>query len=218
MLRVTPTDRETTHLLLIRHGSTDANERRPYILQGNSIDLPLNERGRSQAEAVADLLASSPIRAIHTSTLRRAIETSQAIARRHGLDVVSHPELNEVDVGRWEGLDWAAIERNDPEHHARFLENPAETPYLGGESYADVHRRAAPKLAELLARHAGELIVVVAHNVVNRALLAPLLGLDLRHAKDIAQANTCVNVLKHRSGKTKVITLNSFPHLPESEG
>jgi len=37
-----------TQLLLVRHGTTDANVRVPYILQGSTIDLPLNDNGRRQ--------------------------------------------------------------------------------------------------------------------------------------------------------------------------
>ena len=121
------------------------------------------------------------------------------------------PEVDDVRPG--EQLDWATIEGRDPEPYRRFMENPGEHPYLGGESYGDVHRRAEPVIREILDRHRGEAVVVVAHNVVNRALLAPLLGLELRVAKEIAQANTGVNILKDAGGHTKVVTLNSFFHL-----
>lgn len=213
MINLQPLDEHVTYLILVRHGATEANEQRPYILQGDAVDLNLSEAGRRQARAVGEFLANYPLAAVHTSTLKRAIETAEAIAGHHQLEVETHPEFKEADVGSWEGLDWGTIMERYPEEHARFFENPAVNPYLGGESYNDVHTRASSKLGELIGRYRGKAFAVVAHNVVNRALLAPLLGIDMRFAKEIAQANTGVNILKHDGERTKVVTLNSFFHL-----
>lgn len=217
MINFQPSDKNVTHLLLVRHGATEANEQRPYILQGDGIDLNLSENGRKQADAVGKFLSSYSFSAVYASTMKRSIETAETIARHHGLKIEEHPELKEADVGAWEGLDWGTIMEQYPEAHARFFENPAENPYLEGESYNDVHNRAAPKLKELIDKHRGESIVVVAHNVVNRALLAPILGIDMRYAKGIAQANTGVNILKNDGKETKIVTLNSFFHLEGHE-
>ena len=48
-------DANATILYLVRHGATDANLRRPYVLQGRGMDLPLNETGRRQAQCVRKL-------------------------------------------------------------------------------------------------------------------------------------------------------------------
>ncbi|MBD3674104.1 MAG: histidine phosphatase family protein [Planctomycetaceae bacterium] len=217
MINFKPVDENVTYLLLVRHGATDANEQRPYILQGDAIDLNLSENGRRQAEAVGNFLAKYPITAVYASTMKRSIETAETIARHHSLSIEEHSELKEADVGAWEGLDWGTIMEQYPEAHARFFENPAENPYLEGESYNDVHNRAAPKINELIERHRGEAFVVVAHNVVNRSLLAPILGIDMRYAKGIAQANTGINILKNDGKETKIVTLNSFFHLEGHE-
>ena len=217
MINFRPTEEHVTYLILVRHGATEANEQRPYILQGDGIDMNLSETGRQQAKAVGEFLAKYPLDAIHASTMKRAIETAESIAGHHNLPVETHPELKEADVGTWEGLDWGTIMERDPEEHARFFENPAENPYLGGESYNDVHARASSKLDELIDRYRGKAIAVVAHNVVNRALLAPILGVDMRYAKEIAQANTGINILKNDGERTKVVTLNSFFHLEGHE-
>jgi broad specificity phosphatase PhoE len=212
-----PTDSHSTFVLLIRHGATDANELRPYILQGHGIDQPLSAAGRRQAEAVARFLEAVPLAAVYASHLKRALETADRIASRHELTVTACTELREVNVGAWEGLDWETIARRHPEEYARFMENPGEQPYLGGESYRDVGARARPRIEELARNHRGETIAVVAHNVVNRALLAPWLGIEMRHAKDIPQINTGVNLLKVTDQQTKVVMLNSLTHLEEAE-
>ena len=182
MINFRPADSSVTYVLLVRHGATEANEQRPYILQGDAIDLNLSENGRKQAEAVGNFLANYPLAAIHASTMKRAIETAEHIAGHHSLEVQTHAELKEADVGEWEGMDWGSIMEKHPEEHAKFFANPAENPYLGGESYNDVHKRASAKLNDLIEQHRGEAIAVIAHNVVNRALLAPILGVDMQYA------------------------------------
>lgn len=210
-----PTTRRmiATQLMLVRHGTTEANVRVPYILQGSSIDLPLNDNGRRQAQQVADFLSNYPIRQVYSSPLQRAAETAAAIAERHTLSVTPIAEITECHVGVWEGKDWDTIAREAPEEYRLFHEDPSAHPYLGGESYSDVLRRAWPVFERLLQQHVGETIVVVAHNIVNRALCAHLMGLDLRKAKGLAQDNCCVNIIHHADGKSTLVTMNSVFHL-----
>ncbi len=205
-----------TQLFLVRHGATDANLRRPYILQGDGIDLPLNETGRRQAEGAASFLANFPVRHVYASPLLRAMQTATRIAQQHGVDVSAAPELRECNVGKWEGLDWETIRRDYTDAFHAFDRNPGEVPYLGGESYGDVLRRARPALEALLHRHAGEVIVVVAHNVVNRVLVAGMLGLELHRARELQQGNGCVNLIRSHQGKMSLITMNAMFHLEES--
>lgn len=202
-----------TQLLLVRHGTTEANVRIPYILQGSSIDLPLNDNGRRQARLVAEFLAEHSIKHVYASPLQRARETATAIAERHSLTVTQIPEIVECHVGVWEGKDWDTIAGEDPEAYRLFHDDPSRHPYLGGESYSDVLRRAWPAFERLLQQHVGETIVVVAHNIVNRAICAHLMGLELRKAKGLAQDNCCVNIVQHTEGKNTLVTMNSVFHL-----
>jgi len=69
-----------TRILLIRHGETDWN--RIHRFQGRS-DVPLNQKGREQARALAVALKHEPITAIYSSPLVRAIETARLIKMFH---------------------------------------------------------------------------------------------------------------------------------------
>lgn len=210
-----PPPPDTTRVFLARHGSTAANERQPFVLQGCEIDGPLTELGRKQSRLLAEALAGFPIHAVYASTLRRARETAEFVAACHHLEVHTIHDLRECSVGRWEGRDWASIQRDDPEAYARFFADPVNTPHPGGESYRDVLQRAQRVFADLFARHAGENIVVVGHNMLNRAFLAEYVGIELRHARRLKQSNCCLNLLQHRAGVTELVTLNSVLHLEE---
>jgi broad specificity phosphatase PhoE len=121
--------------------------------------------------------------------------------------------LLEVDVGQWEGMCWSDIEQAHPDQYRSFMADPGNCPYLGGESFAEVQKRVVPAIEQLMAAHLGQTIVAVTHNVVNRVILAPLLGVPLERARGIHQENCGLNILRYRHGETKLITLNSVLHL-----
>lgn len=206
---------DTTRLILVRHGSTEANERLPFVLQGCEIDGPLTETGQRQAANLARGLKDFDIHAIYASPLLRARQTASAIAAGRDVDVISVPDLRECSVGKWEGMAWEVIKARQPDEHERFFADPVNTPHPGGESYGDVYRRCVPAINAILAEHSGQNVVVVAHNMLNRVYLAEHVGIDLKHARKLRQANCCINLLHYRAGKTELVSLNSVLHLDE---
>jgi broad specificity phosphatase PhoE len=202
-----------TRIYLLRHGATAANRATPYRLQGRGSDLPLDEIGLEQSGRAAAVLASVPLVAVYTSPMRRAVETAQRIAHPHGLEPQALPALAEADVGRWEGLTWEEARARDPELYEQFLAQPGTVPYPGGESFRDVARRVEPTIAGLASLHPQDRIVVVGHNVVNRAYLAGILGLPIDRARSLRQANGGINVLDVIEGEPRLVTLNAELHL-----
>jgi phosphoserine phosphatase len=202
-----------TLLYLVRHGATANNLARPYVLQGRLADPGLAPLGVEQAKAAAEALGDIELAAVYCSPLQRARQTAEIIAQTHGLAVQAVPRLTEADVGHWEGLDWDTIMARDPEAYEAFMSDPGAHPYLGGESFDDVHQRCGPALDELLDRHPGQTIAAACHNVVNRTLLAGWLGLSIGKARDLRQANGGINLIRRRDGMTQVVTLNSIFHL-----
>lgn len=211
-----PPDARVTRLFLVRHGSTEANERKPFVLQGSEIDTPLTTKGWQQAREVAAFLREVKLSAIYASPMIRAQQTASLCAEPRQMKVCAVETLKECRVGRWQGLSWDEIRARDPIEVERFLANPARERHPEGESYEDVLARVAPALNDILAAHAGQNVLVVAHNMVNRAYLANLLGIDLSHARRVRQTNCCVNVIHSSAELTDVVTVNSIWHLTES--
>ena len=145
---------------LVRHGETSANV--DGIWHG-SLDTPLTERGRSQAERVAEHLVRTRADATarYASPLARARDTASPIARRLGLAPRYEDDLREYDLGAWEGKSYAELVR---EHRIfeRMRREPDWQPG-GGESARQVAERLAARLAAIAAQHAGERVIVVTH-------------------------------------------------------
>lgn len=202
-----------TTLYLIRHGATEANLSRPARLQGRKHNPPLARLGIRQAEATRDFLAIRPIDHCYCSPLLRAIQTASIVAAPHGLSPVPLESLTECDIGSWEGLDWQAIRYLDAEAYQKFMANPAEHGYPGGESFADVYRRTQAALEELLTKHQGQAVLVVAHHIVNRTYLAGVLGLGPEQARQVSLDNCGISVVIREGDQTTVTTLNAAFHL-----
>ena len=202
-----------TVLYLLRHAATEANLARPARLQGRRHDPPLACLGVRQAEATRDFLAAHSIQHCYCSPLRRAVQTAAIVSAPHRLEPRPLETLTECDVGRWEGMDWQTIRYLDAENYQRFMLNPAEHGYPGGESFADVYHRVSPALDELLRIHAGEGILVVAHHVVNRTYLASLMGLGPDQAREVTLDNCGISVVVRVGDSITVNTLNAAFHL-----
>ena len=202
---------------LIRHGATEHNLAQPPRLQGRRLDAPLAPEGQWQAERTAQLLAQTPLQAVYTSPLLRARQTAQRIALPHRVPVQPVEDLIEIDVGRWEGLDWAAIRQRDPQWCELFEADAGQYGYPEGENFQQVQQRAVPALRQIVAQHLGQSIAVVSHNVVNRCLLAYVLGIRLAQYRRITQDNCGVSLLRWQGETVKVITLNTIFHLLDGQ-
>src|SRR6476469_834925 len=97
----TSPERQGTLLLLVRHGETPTTG---MVLPGRAPGLHLSDRGRAQAERVAERLAGLSVDALYSSPLERACETAEPTAARTGLAVKHDDGLLECDFGGWTGL------------------------------------------------------------------------------------------------------------------
>ncbi|MEX0794996.1 MAG: histidine phosphatase family protein [Pirellulaceae bacterium] len=204
---------DTCLLYLVRHGATDSNLSQPPVLQGNGINGPLAEIGRRQAAQAARFFDQVPLDALYSSPMRRALESAEIINRSHQLPIQTVSELVEVGVGSWEGRDWGEIMASEPEAYAQHMEDPSLHGYPGGENVCQVAERVVPAIETILRENLGKVILVTAHNIVNRVVIAHLNRIPLSQIRHIRQDNCGINLLRHHKGKTEVITVNSVFHL-----
>jgi len=184
--------RRPTRLYLMRHGEVEASRRGRY--NGHS-DVELSVEGILQLEALADRVAGEPIRGVYASDLIRSRTGAEAIARRFGLQVEIRSGFREKNFGRWEGLSATEVSERFPEEWARWLSDPAGARPAGGESYREVYQRVTAGLGEILCRHRGEEVALVAHGGVNRLVLAFALNLDLSNLPRIEQKYGALNII-----------------------
>ncbi len=122
---------QVTRLLVIRHGETAWNTE--GRIQGH-IDIPLNDKGRWQADRLATALIDEEVDAIYSSDLERARDTAQAVASALKQPLQLHTGLRERHFGRLEGHTQVEVAAQWPEEGRRWRERDPSYGPEGGET------------------------------------------------------------------------------------
>lgn len=203
-----------THLILVRHGESEANRQGHW--QGHA-DGNLTPLGHLQAEEVAERLAAwdPPVQHLYSSPLRRAVQTAQPIAQRLGLDLVIHPDLREIDVGQVSGLSNEEFAQRFPEVYTRWLnKDDLDFTWPGGEQRRAFFQRVSRVVREVLSRHPGETVVLVTHAGTIRAAVAGLLGSRGAPWWSYKVGNASLTYLQVREGgEADLLLLGDVSHL-----
>ncbi|MEK7356852.1 MAG: histidine phosphatase family protein [Bdellovibrionota bacterium] len=165
-------------LFVFRHGETDWN--REGRFQG-STDIPLNETGRLQADALRRFFARNPVDAFMTSDLVRALETAEIANRDLRAPIVSDRRLRETNLGVAEGLtrqeivetfgteilrQWA--ETFPPDLDYRFPSGESKAEHLARLLAAIEHNvKSHPHSTWGVATHGGAIRRLIHHLVPN---------------------------------------------------
>ena len=198
------------NLVLVRHGLTDWNEE-GRLLGRNPI--PLNERGRAQAEAAARTLGGLPIDAVYSSPQRRTQETAAAIARELELTVETESGLDEVRLGHWQGKLVKEL-RGDPDLE-RYIEDPT---YVceAIEPAVEVQERIVGFAERIRSERGAGNYVLVSHGDPLRLLVVHYLSMELPTFRRLEIDNGSVSVLRFTPRGPRLLLLNWKNELPFS--
>jgi len=201
-----------TLLYLIRHARTAWND--TGRMQGWA-DQPLDDHGRTQAQALARRLAAERFDAIYSSPLLRARATAEALAAPHGLAVRYDDRLRERHIGEWTGLTFAEARRLSPAAGDDW--RLAGAP--GGETQAALAARVAAMLDQIIAAHPAVTVAVVSHGGALSAYLAHLLGLPVERPVSFSFPNAGLARLSVRPRpagglEVRLLALGDDRHLP----
>ena len=200
-----------TEIIIIRHGETEWNKTGRF--QGHS-DVPLSAEGRTQAAALGKNLVVDHVDAIYASDLTRAMETAAPLAQRFGLEVISDPQLRELNFGAWEGRNFNDVNAENPNAMKNFYTDPEQADIPESEPFPEFQRRIAGRVREIVAQERGKRIVIVSHGASIRILLADLLSMPIRSIWHLSQLNTAVNKIRFEDDGFAVVTLmNDTSHL-----
>ncbi len=197
-----------TIFLLIRHGETDYNK--SWHLPGRLPDVHLNNRGRQQAQALADNLSKAPIKAIYSSPLDRTLETADPLARLLKLEVIPMAGLLETDCGEWQGLSVKKLRRQkvwqEVQHHPSLFTFP------GGESVRESQNRMVQSIKSLRLIHSsGDVVACFSHADPIKQVIAFYLGLGLDNFQRLSITPGSVSALSISENGSQLISLNINP-------
>jgi 2,3-bisphosphoglycerate-dependent phosphoglycerate mutase len=199
-------------LWLVRHGESAGNVARDAAnasglsridIAGRDVDVPLSERGVTQAAALGHWFAELPAvehpQFILSSPYLRARQTAELISTHGGLTAAGVPcvldeRLREKEFGILDRLTRAGIEELYPEQAeirrivGKFYHRPP-----GGESWCDVILRMRSTLHTLSLHYAGCRVLIVTHQVVVLCLRYLLEDLDEQRILEIDRLGDVAN-------------------------
>lgn len=200
----------STRVLAIRHGETDWNTE--HRIQGQ-LDVVLNERGRLQAQRVAQALGGEDIDAIYSSDLARARATAMPLAAARGLPVRTDAGLRERAFGYFEGHTYAQIEQRFPEGSAAWRRRDPDFAPGGGESLVSFHRRCLATVVRLASAHPDQTVVIVAHGGVMDALYRAATRAGLQAPRTWQLSNAAIHRLLVADEGLMLVGWNDCQHL-----
>ena len=156
-------------LFVFRHGETDWN--REGRIQGH-LDIPLNDRGRSQAQALIRTVSRLQIDSVLSSDLSRAHESARIVADALKTPVLKDSRLREIHLGKLQGMSKGEI---IAQYGDRFSHQLRHTPLsdadigeLGAESLQDILKRSAEAIDHHLQETQSRRLLIVTHGGVLR--------------------------------------------------
>jgi len=198
-----------TLVLVVRHGLTAATG---ATLSGRTPGIPLDDRGRAQAAAVAARLAEVSLDAIVSSPLERCFQTAEAIAncqQRDDTAVQTDERLIEVGYGDWTGKPLRKLAREPLWKVVQSHPSAVTFPGLGGETLPDIQRRAVAAVRDWNARLGKNAVYLIcSHADVIKAILADSLGLHLDLYQRIQVDPCSLSVIRYTPLRPFVERLN----------
>ena len=164
--------KKLTTIILVRHGRTHLTETHKISGRGGE-DPQLSEVGREDANKAASELSLVGLSGIHakvvaptvvvSSPIARALETATIIAKKLGIPVETHEDIAEIAFGEWDGHTNQEVAAKWPELYDAWRGDVSISPPGAGESLEEFDVRVNNGISEILAKHEGKTVIVVAH-------------------------------------------------------
>lgn len=165
-------------LILLRHGESQWNLENRFT---GWVDVPLTPRGEGEARMAGEHLRDTPLDALYTSVLQRAIRTAEIALEAAGktdIPTTRDQALNERHYGDLQGLNKAETAAQYGEEQVKIWRRSYDVPPPGdrGESLKDTAARTLPYFREHILPdiQAGKNVLVVAHGNSLRSIVMEL--------------------------------------------
>ncbi|MDD3353566.1 histidine phosphatase family protein [Zoogloea sp.] len=204
----------STRICLVRHGETAWNAERR--LQGH-LDIPLNDRGLTQARATAKSLTGEYFHAAYSSDLTRARQTACAIADQCGLALSYDERLRERHYGAFQALTYDEARQRYPADYHRFEQRDPEFVFPdGGESLRVFADRIHAVLEQIAERHRDQTVLIVTHGGVLDIAHRLSTRNPLETPRDFTIPNAALNWIAHDEQGWQLLAWAEQRHLNQA--
>lgn len=197
----------STRVIFIRHGETDFPIDRVYC--DDKEEPELNEAGILQAGHAAQCLKGVQIDALYASPCLRTRMTAEVVARgRAHVCAIYDDRLRERHFGAWEGMYFSQIERDFPVDYRAWKQDQAAFKPEDGESVYEMAGRAVSAVRDIVTRHVGQTVVVVAHVGPIRVLVTEAMSMPIKSYRQLRIDPASITVVDYGLTQNNLILLN----------
>jgi probable phosphoglycerate mutase len=207
-----------TRVIIVRHGQSSYNSLK--MIQGRCDESVLTEKGYEDARKVGAALSSLKFDAVYSSPLQRAKQTAEVILSYlpGSPELLAPSNLMEIDLPLWEKQCRQEVQEKFSDDYLCWKERPHEFCMViptteGSREHFPVlalYEQAQQFWKEILPRHQGGTILIVAHNGINRCLITSALAIPPARYHSIQQSNCGINVLNFAGGWGELVQLESL--------
>jgi broad specificity phosphatase PhoE len=220
-------------LVAVRHGESTANAAfasgAPGYIAGPDADIPLTPLGERQSGALGETLASWPPERRPEVVLcspylraRRTYEIAASAAQARGVTLPAariEDRLSDRNMGDLELMPWPVIATARPVEPERLAgEGTFYYRPPGAESLADIADRVLSLLGDVNRRHAGQRVLIIAHDaivaVLHYLIDRPSLADFTTHLGENPAANASFTRWVDTDGKLRMAEYNVVDHVP----
>jgi len=163
-------------LVLVRHGQSQWNLENRFT---GWIDIPLTDKGRTEAEKGAQKIKGISFQKAYTSALIRAQETLDIILKnldQNDIPIEKDQALNERHYGKLQGLNKDEMRKKYGEEQVQLWRRSYDVAPPEGESLKDTAARTLPYFKEKILPEVtlGRNILVAAHGNSLRSIVMEL--------------------------------------------
>jgi probable phosphoglycerate mutase len=198
-------------LYILRHGQTDYNKQ--GVLQGRTIDAPLNQLGHLQSQAFFEKYAGEGFDLIITSELQRSIQSIQAFVEK-GIPHVIDERITEFSWGINEGTPLDELVVSNYKNMLKSWSNGnLDARIEQGESGTELLARVS-SFSEYIKKRKEEKILLCTHGRTLKMLIVHLMGWLIGDMERVKHSNAALFLLE-QNGQEFVMKLdNDLSHLP----
>jgi alpha-ribazole phosphatase len=190
-------------IYLIRHCQTELSSAKRLIGQ---YDVDLSAEGLARSRKIGKIIMDYGVEHLFCSTLKRTTHMAEIIASYLKIRPEPVKELNEINLGIWDGLYIEDIKRKYPDEYAARGEDLINYRILGGENFFDLQKRVKNAFDYTLKKCGN--IMIISHKSVNRVILCHAMGISINNLFSIPQDYGCCNTIIQDNMELKVRDMN----------
>jgi len=198
-------------LILVRHSESTWN--RLKKVQG-ARNPRLSEKGKKQAQLLAQRFKEMRFDAVYSSHLSRAYETAEILTNSN---ICILEDLQEIKLGVWEGKTINQVNKEYKELSRQWYQEPLGVKIPGGETILEFRERIVQAFDRIKAQHQNQEVLVVTHGGVITVYLAHLLEMNLNKVWSITVKNSSITLLNFYKNIPYVLLFNDTCHLDFDE-